>query len=134
MKKFKAVLYPFLLFCGLAAAVFYSGRLINPRVNLNQLVEKAQDDSNALYYKSSTGFLRMTPYFYVAALYTEKDAGFSPVKYLLITRTHSSLHVDLISGAGIENSRTLTDKEAIKYLTSKKIAYQELDALWQQRQ
>lgn len=133
MKKFKAVLYPFILFCGLAAAVCYSNRLINPKVNLNQLVEQVKDGKSVPYYRSHTGFLRMTPDFYVAALYTEKDAGFHPVKYLLITRTPTSIHVDLISGAGVENSRTLADKEAIDYLTSKKIAYQELDALWQQR-
>jgi len=133
MKKFKAILYPFLLFCGLAVAVTFSSRLIHPQTNLEQLVKQA-DEKKEFYYNSPTGFLRMTDQFYVAALYTEKDASFSPVKYLLITRTHSNIHVDLISGAGIENSKTLSGDEAIKYLERRDIAYQELDALWQQRQ
>jgi len=134
MKKFKAFLYSFLFLTGLVAAVWYSGKLSHPRTNLTQLVEQVNTNKNKPYYLSSTGFLRMSSQFYVAALYTEKDSNFSPVKYLLITRTHEGIHVDLISGAGVENSKSLSGEDAIKYLESKNIAYKELDALWQQQQ
>jgi hypothetical protein len=66
---------------------------------------------------------------YILVLYTGNQASFSPIQYVTIAKVDQTLTIDLIKGAGIENTSQLSGDKATKFLEDHHIKLDAFDSL-----
>lgn len=111
------MLYVFLLF----------PRLLNPKVNLNQLILMVEKGDKQTLFQSATGYLKIFPKGYILILYSGDDPKFNSTEFIVIFKKEGQLEIELINGSGIENINMMYGEEATKYLVQHQISIERLE-------